>query len=403
MNNLPCLDPVDAAIAKLAQSLAPVESSVVSVAEAAGFVLAEDIRSDRDSPPLDVSAMDGFAIRLSDLPFKPLPIVGIAAAGSPPQSLPEKTAIRIFTGAPVPTGADTVLVRECASEINNEVDFDIDPSRIRIGHNIRKQGENAPVQHLVMRSGTLLSANAVAALATFGPSHVSVYRKLRVSIINTGDELVAMGDKAEAWQIRDSNGPYLEQFLRQQPWVAEIDRRSVGDDQVELGNSIRDSLERADVVLLTGGVSMGDYDYVPEMIRQSGCRIEFHRLPIRPGKPVLGAVGPKGQLVCGLPGNPVSVAVTARRIAIPLMRKIAGLAMEDSIQWRLPSPNTSIASIDLIHYRLCNINAVGECDWTPMMGSGDVVALSQSDGFLELPPNHNADLSNDKRFRFYPW
>ncbi|MCY2973365.1 MAG: molybdopterin molybdotransferase MoeA [Planctomycetota bacterium] len=403
MIDLPSLDPVDAAIAKLEQSLATVEHHVVPISDAAGFVVAEDIRSDRDSPSLDVSAMDGFAIRLSDFASKPLPIVGIAAAGNPPLSLPQKSAIRIFTGAPVPTGADTVLVRECASEKNNEVDFDIDTSKIRIGQNVRKQGENAPVQHLVIRCGTFLSANAMAALATFGPSLVSVYRKLRVSIINTGDELVMMGEKAEAWQIRDSNGPYLEQFLRQQPWVAEIERRSVGDDQVELGNCIRDSLARADVVLLTGGVSMGDYDYVPEMIRQSGCRIEFHRLPIRPGKPVLGAVGPKGQLVCGLPGNPVSVAVTARRIAIPLMRKIAGLPLEDSIQWRSPAPNASIASVDLIHYRLCNINTTGECDWTPMMGSGDVVALSQSDGFLELPPNHNADLSSEKRFRFYPW
>jgi molybdopterin molybdotransferase len=403
MIDLPSLDPVDTAIAKLEQSLTTVERHIVPISDAAGFVVSEDIRSDRDSPSLDVSAMDGFAIRLRDITSKPLPIVGVAAAGSPPLSLPEKSAIRIFTGAPVPIGADTVLVRECASETNNEVEFDIDTSKTRIGQNVRKQGENAPVQHLVIKTGTLLSANAMAALATFGPSHVSIYRKLRVSIINTGDELVAMGEKAQAWQIRDSNGPYLEQFLRQQPWIADIERRSVGDDQVELGNCIRDSLARADVLLLTGGVSMGDYDYVPEMIRQSGCRIDFHRLSIRPGKPVLGAVGPKGQLVCGLPGNPVSVAVTARRIAIPLMRKIAGLPVEDSIQWRLPAPEALIASIELIHYRLCNINATGECVWTPMMGSGDVVALSQSDGFLELPPNHNADLRNEKRFRFYPW
>jgi molybdopterin molybdotransferase len=402
MINLPSLDLVDAAISKVEKALATVACHVVPITDAAGFVVAEDIRSDRDSPALDVSAMDGFAIRLSDFTGKPLPIVGTTAAGSPPLSLPQKSAIRIFTGAPVPVGADTVLVRECARESNYEVDFDIDVAKIQLGQHVRKQGENASVQHLVIKSGTLLSANAMAALATFGPSHISIHRKIRVSIINTGDELVAMGSKAAAWQIRDSNGPYLEQFLRQQPWVAEIERRSVGDDQIELKSCILESLDSADVVLLTGGVSMGDYDYVPEMIRQSGCQIAFHRLPIRPGKPVLGAVGPKGQLVCGLPGNPVSVAVTARRIAIPLMRKIAGLPMVDSIQWRLQAPEALIASIDLIHYRLCNINATGECVWTPMMGSGDVVALSQSDGFLELPPNHNANHLN-REYRFYPW
>ncbi len=403
MIDLPSLDPVDAAIAKLGQSLSTVESHILPVVDAAGFVVAEDIRSDRESPALDVSAMDGFAIRLGDFLAKPLPIAGVAAAGRPPLSLPARSAIRIFTGAPVPNGADTVIVRECSRELNNEVDFEIDVERIQQGQHIRKRGENASVQHLVLSAHSYLSAKAMASLATFGPPHISVYRKIRVSIINTGDELVGMGEKAEAWQIRDSNGPYLEQFLRQQPWVGEIERRSVGDDPVELKECILDGLARADVVLLTGGVSMGDYDYVPEMIRQSGCRIEFHRLPIRPGKPVLGAVGPKGQMVCGLPGNPISVAVTARRIAVPLMRKVAGLPMADSIRWCLPAPEVSIASIDLIHYRLCNINDSGECEWTPMMGSGDIVALTQSDGFLELPPNYRSDQSAEKRYRFYPW
>jgi len=411
MNQLPTLDPVTAAISKVAALLATVPLQRVPITQAAGYVLAEDVRLDRDSPPLDVSAMDGFAIRLDDWQSTPLPIAGIAAPGNPPLTLPKSTAIRIFTGAAVPVGADTILVRECSSESNNEVQFHVDLHAVRRGQHVRKRGENASVQHLVLASGSLLSATAMAALATFGPSHVSVYRRLNVSIINTGDELVPMGHAADPWQIRDSNGPYLEQYLKQQPWVGSIHRQSVGDSKERLSTCIEDRLSQSDVILLTGGVSMGDYDYVPETIRQSGGRVEFHRLPIRPGKPVLGAVGPQGQLICGLPGNPVSVAVTARRIGLPLMRGMVGLPMEDSIQWRLPPPDAPIAVVDLIHYRLCKIDALGRCDWTPMMGSGDVVALSQSDGFLELPPNFPAnqptnypdDLTTEKRYRFYPW
>jgi len=408
MIELPSLDPVTVAILKLSQSLSIVQSKRVSIAKAAGFVLGEDVRSDRDSPALDLSAMDGFAIRLEDWDSKPFPVAAVAAAGSAPVTLPEKAAVRIFTGAPVPIGANTILVRECATETNCYVDFDIDLKLVRLGQHIRRRGENATAQQLVLKAGTFLSATSMAALSTFGPPTVTVYRKLKIAIVNTGDELiseqaVADGKSMEPWQIRDSNGPYLEQFLCQQPWIESIERRTVGDSRERLLECIRESLSRCDVLLLTGGVSMGDYDYVPEMIRQAKCDVVFHRLPIRPGKPVLGAVGPEGQLVCGLPGNPVSVAVTARRIGIPLMRKIAGMQLDDPISLRLAAPREAIASIDLIHYRLCNIDSLGNCHWTPMTGSGDIVALSKSDGFLELPPNQTFGDSTTERCRFYSW
>jgi len=413
MIDLPSLDPVHAAILKLSNSLSIVKTQKVSILNAAGLVLAEDIRSDRDSPALDVSAMDGFAIRLEDWHSKPLPIVGVAAAGMAPVTLPERAAIRIFTGAPVPVGADAIMVRECASVSDDQVDFNVDFDNVRQGQHIRRQGENTPANHLIIKSGTYLSASVTAAVSTFGPSSVLTYRKLNVSIINTGDELVsdelvASGKSVEAWQIRDSNGPFLAQFLRQQPWVGSIERTSVGDSQEKLLQCIVDGLSRSDVLLLTGGVSMGDYDYVPEMIRQAACHIGFHGLPIRPGKPVLGAVGPQGQLVCGLPGNPVSVAVTARRIGIPLMRKIAGLPMDEPVAWFVEAPVSPIPKIDLIHYRLCNIDPSGTCQWTPMTGSGDVVALSRSHGFIELPPKQILAKqilgeSMAKRFRFYAW
>ncbi len=397
--SLPLIDQITTALSRLLDGLDPVSIESVSILECAGRVLAEPLFADRDSPPMDVSAMDGFAIRLADMQGEPLKIIGVAAAGSPPVDLLPRTAVQIFTGGPVPSAAEAVVRREDAEIQNDHVVIRVQPTELRFGLNIRRRAENTRAGHELLAKGTLLSPVAMSAMATFGKSQVSVYSRVRVSILNTGDELVAPGEPAEAWQIRDSNGLVLEAMLRQESWIDIINRQSVGDQMPKLVEALNGQLAISDTVLLTGGVSMGDYDYVPEAILQCGGRIVFHKLPIRPGRPILGAVGPNGQLIIGLPGNPVSVAITAHRYALVLIRKLGGLAEEPTHPFTIRLKNPDAKLLDLIRYRLVKLDNQGQGELLDARGSGDLVSLAFSDGFIEVPAGqHGAG-----PWKYYPW
>ncbi len=379
--------------------LDPVAIESVPINDCAGRVLAEPLLADRDSPPMDVSAMDGFAVRLADIQGEPLKIIGTAAAGSPPIELHPRTAVRIFTGGPVPSLAEAVVRSEDADIQDDHVTIRLPPTELRFGQNIRRRGENTQTGHELLCQGTLLSAVAMSAVATFGSSRVSVYSRVRVSILNTGDELVAPGQPAEPWQIRDSNGLVLETMLRKEPWINVLHRQSVGDQMPTLVSALNAQLAVSDTVLLTGGVSMGDYDYVPEAVLQCGGKIVFHRLPIRPGRPILGAIGPKGQLIVGLPGNPVSVAITAHRYAMALMRKRGGVMEEREPPFTIQLKNPDAKLLDLIRYRLVKLDNHGQGELLDSRGSGDLVSLAFSDGFIEVPAGqHGAG-----PWKYYSW
>jgi molybdopterin molybdotransferase len=383
---LPQLDQLITAIDRLASLLPPVEVESTDIKSVAGRVLAQPLCADRDSPPLNVSAMDGYALRLEDLRVKRLPVQGIAAAGAPTVTLHPGTAVRIFTGAPVPVQADIVIKREDAVEEEAFVSFSLNHEVAMKGQNIRFQGENCRTGQVLMPSGTLLTAPRMASVSTFGSETLSTYRRVRVAILNTGDELVAPGKKVEPWQIRDSNGPVLETMLKQHSWIEVVERRSVGDELSDISTALRSQLDLADSILITGGVSMGARDNVPEAIRACGGQMVFHRLPIRPGKPILGAIGPAGQFIGGLPGNPVSVAVTARRFAMTFLRKLGGLDLETDPNSRLVTViDPDNKKLDLIWYRLVKILSEGNVELCDSSGSGDLVSLSTSDGFIEIP------------------
>jgi molybdopterin molybdotransferase len=390
MMQLPQLDQSAVAIYRLANLLSPVEAELIAIELVAGRVLAEPLFADRDSPPLNVSAMDGYAIRSSDLFHRTLPVHSVAAAGSKKAVLSPHTAVRIFTGGPVPDAADIIVKREDTVEGEASVTFSSTPSEVVLGQHIRKQGENCRTGQELIPSGTLLTASKMSTVATFGPAMLSTYRRVKVAILNTGDELVAPGQPAQPWQIRDSNGPVLESLLKQHSWIDVIERRSVGDELSEIVNALRLQLQLADAVMLTGGVSMGDRDNVPEAIKRCGGQTIFHRLPIRPGKPILGAMGPAGQLICGLPGNPVSVAVTARRFALTLLRKLSGQSVDTDPASRMVSiVNPDSKKLDLVWYRLVKMLSDGNVELCDTFGSGDLVSLSTSDGFVEVPANQS--------------
>lgn len=380
------MDTIANAITQLAAHLRPVDIEAIPVASAAGRVLADPLTADRDSPALSVSAMDGYAVCLEDLPddlTTALRVAHVAAAGAPPVQLPTGEAVMIFTGAPVPHGANCVIKREDTLEREGAVTLQLAKEDLAQGQHIRWRGENIQQGAELLAAGTILGPAAVAATASFGACELQVRRRLRVTVLNTGDELVPAGQPVEDWQIRDSNGPVLDAWLSSLPWVEPVARRRVGDTLEAVQAVLAEAISSSDAVILTGGVSMGNADYVPEAIQRLGGTIGFHRLPLRPGKPVLGA-SLANRLILGLPGNPVSVAVTARVFGDPLLRCLAGAArreafpcvyLEDADDQHLP----------LVWYRLVTIHADGRARLCSSRGSGDLVSLARSHGFIEIP------------------
>ena len=382
---MPQLSPVDAALARLSAKLATVDCQLCPLEEAAGRVLGEVLLADRDSPPLDVSAMDGYALKLSDWDGqRPLPVQATACAGSPPQVLRSGQAIKIFTGGPLPADADCVVRREDTRLDPAGVLVTVPVAKLCRGQNIRRRAENAPRGKPLLEQGTLLDAARMAAVASFAAPQLSVRRRVRVAIVNTGDELAQPGAEVADWQIRDSNGPWLQSWLASCPWVEIVARQRVRDTLDAVSATLADLLPRCDAVLLTGGVSMGDTDFVPAAVEALGGEIVFHRLPIRPGKPVLGAAV-DGKLVLGLPGNPASVAVTSRVFGEPLLLRQAGcISSPGRPLVHLADPDDK--RLELTWYRLVRLGDAGQVHLLASQGSGDVVALSLSDGFVELLP-----------------
>ncbi len=373
------------AVQALVERLAPVAVETVSLQEAAGRILAEPLLTDRPSPPCDVSAMDGYAVRLEDICLERLAVAGEVTAGRAPPPMPAGAVLRVFTGAPIPPGCDAVIPREDVHELPDAVVLP-DAYAVESGRHIRRCGENGQAGTIVVRPGTAVSSAVIGALAAFGASRPTVYRRVRVAILVTGNEVRGPDAEVRPWQIRDGNGPALAAMLSSLPYVALQSLRHLPDEPDVLRAAVEEASDASDALLLTGGVSMGNYDFVPGVLRTMGCEIVFHKLPIRPGKPVLGALGPRGQAVVGLPGNPVSALITARRIAVPLLRRLAGCAVPE-----VPRPVVALRESagkppDLFRYRLVRRIAAGEAEAVPSLGSGDLISAARSDGFVEIPP-----------------
>lgn len=381
----------DSAIAALAGKLSVIidnDTAPVPV----GRILAQTILADRDSPAADVSAMDGYAICLADLQLKSaVPISGESKAGSAPPAMTAGCVVRIFTGAIVPAGCDAVVKREDTDESSTSIRFHDDAIKSTVlGSHIRRAGENAAAGSPVLEPGAKISPATVAALANFGFVHPLVYRQVKVAILTTGNEVVdPTTEQLEPWQLRNSNQSAVHAMLIENPLV-DVERVDhVADDRQALAKTLRQALECADAVVMTGGVSKGDYDYVPDTISQAGGEIIFHGLPIRPGKPILGAATDAGKLILGLPGNPVSATINCHRFLMPLLRRIAGQSI-----WTDRPPMVRLRElpsklIPLHCMLLARRIEPGIADLVIGKGSGDLVSLAQSDGYVCLPPMTN--------------
>ena len=316
----------------------PLGEEQIPLAAAVGRVAAQDVRSPEDVPAFDNSAMDGFALRSEDTagasPERPttLPVRGRLAAGDDASGVSAASAVEIMTGAPLPRGLDAV-VRVEEVEVLRAPSGDAIEVKLRApapaSQHVRPRGDDFARGYRLVTPGDLLRPEHISALATVGLASVIVRKRPRIALITTGKEVVphTAGSLAPG-QIRNSNAPWLAAALGLA--AAEcVHVEAVGDEPQDFRRAVGRALERgADVLLTTGAVSMGRHDYVASELESLGAATHFHRVAIRPGKPIAFAELPRGPAVFALPGNPVSTAVGFRFFVLPFLRAMAGVAPE---------------------------------------------------------------------------
>lgn len=301
----------------------PLAIETVPLADAVGRYAAADIVARRTQPALDLSAMDGYAIRFAERPG-PWTVVGESAAGgSLGRALRPGEAARIFTGAPVPDGADVILIQEEAARDGDQLTMAGEGPH-RPGTHIRRRGSDFAEGATLVAAGAPIGAAAIALAASGGHGALAVHRRPRVAILSTGNELVRAGEPAGGALLPASNGPMLAAMLAGIACEA-IDHGIVRDDIEAIGKAFTDMAGEADIIVTTGGASVGDHDLVLPALRIAGAVIDFWKVGLKPGKPVMiGALGEA--IVLGLPGNPVSAFVTATLFLKPLVAHLLGAA-----------------------------------------------------------------------------
>jgi molybdopterin molybdotransferase len=317
----------DEALRRVMEVATPLGRESVPVAGAAGRVLAAPVLARVDSPPADVSAMDGYAVREADLPGS-LRIIGESFAGSGFEGAAGPgTCVRIFTGAPVPRGADRVVVQEVAARGGDSVAIGDISGAPRC---IRPRGSDFRAGEILLVAGRRLDPRALVAAASADVAEVETWRRPALLVLATGDELAPPGEaRGRAGAIPDSLSPGVTALAGQWGGLS-LGSRRIGDDLEALERAAGEALEQADLVVVTGGASVGEKDHAKAMFEPHGLELIFSKVAMKPGKPVwLGRAG--GRLVLGLPGNPTSAMVTARLLLAPLVAGLCGRA--GALEW----------------------------------------------------------------------
>lgn len=397
-------------VARLDRAVSAPHVETIDLRLANGRVLAEPVTADRDSPPFDHSAMDGYAVRLADLAERrELPVLGESRPGTAPPPMPAaRGCIRISTGAPRPTGSDAVVRREDVLEHaggtpNTVASITVAPGVSPCeGDHWRLRGENARAGTILIERGAAIDAATAATMAACGIAHPKVRRRVRVAIVTTGDEVVPVEESPRPEQIRNSNGAALEMLIAGRTWLEVARLEHVADRLPQLEAALAASIAGSDAVILTGAVSMGHRDLVRTAIESQHGEILFHRLPQRPGRPMLAAIAQSnGRPVplFGLPGNPLSALVTARRIVLPSLAAIAGLRPPPPREVAVQADEDSAAP--LWRFRLAQLESDGTATLLPFRSSGDAAAAGRSDGFVEIAPHDRVD--PNRRYPMFVW
>jgi molybdopterin molybdotransferase len=368
----------------------PIES--LPLTQCVGGTLRENVYAERDHPPFDRVTMDGIAVdsNLLRRGVRRFHIQDTQAAGTPPIKLGVgDEAIEVMTGAILPLGSDCVIPVEQLTVAAGYASLNADVVSSPY-HNVHRRGSDSRQGALLLEAGTLLRAPEIAVAASAGMARVRVSSQPAVMVVSTGDELVEPGDPIADYQVRRSNAYAVAATLRKRGLVRVGDDH-VPDDEGVLYERLALHLTTHEVVVLSGGVSMGKFDFVPRALARLGVREVFHNIAQRPGKPMWFGVGPHGQSVFGLPGNPVSTLVCLIRYVIPAIAEAMGTRREPPERLALLAPVTFQAA--LAYFLPVTIE---HDDWgrpwanpRPTRGSGDFLSLAGTDGFVELPPGPN--------------
>ncbi len=393
------LTPFDAALDFLLTQLPTInEHENVSLIKATGRVLAENCASAINVPPHTNSAMDGYAIKVSDLGGKSssLKITQRIAAGEAGVQLNPGEAARIFTGAPVPAGADAVVMQEnCA--VAADLLTVLQP--VQAGENLREAGDDIKAGTLILARGHRLKSQDVGLLASIGKQQLTVKRKLRVSLLTTGDELVQVGTKLEPGQIYNSNFYALFSLLESLD-VDVLDGGIVPDDFAGTRSALLAAAEHSDCIISTGGVSVGEEDHVKTALEKEGV-LQLWKLAIKPGKPlVCGKLGTTQFF--GLPGNPVSAFVTFALLVRPCLLTMLECVQVKPQKYWLPSGFVAQASGERQEYLRCKLldDGSGNVGLMPYsnQSSGVAVSLNQADGLGIVPPYTSVAIGDSLEF-----
>lgn len=378
------------------------KTEFVSLEKARGRTLAEDVYSKRDLPPFDRVAMDGIAIS-SDLAKKFNPklsfrIEDIQAAGDSQKILKDKKngCLEAMTGAILPENADMVIPYEQLNIEDNIAHIRLENPAIQPFKNIHKQGSDLKAGERVLEKGQKISSPVIAILASEGISKVKVFWSPQIAIISTGSELVKLNETPDRHQIYMSNSYALKSELENFGYD-KINIMHIADNEQSLFHKLQDILNNHDMILLTGGVSKGKFDYVPQVLSDLKVSKIFHKVAQKPGKPLWFGTGPQKQIVLGLPGNPVSCLMNLRRYVIPnlIKEKLINVHLKEEVAFKKA----------MTLFQAVKIEHIEGVYWaTPILGngSGDYLSLKKSDGFLELAPELET-YTVGSTFTFYPW
>ncbi|NWG25875.1 MAG: molybdopterin molybdotransferase MoeA [Pseudorhodoplanes sp.] len=384
--------PVDELEAIIRARVAPVsETETVPLTQAHGRVVAHDIAAPIDLPPFDNSAVDGYAVRHADLKADGetrLKVTGRLQAGSAAlQPLAPGEAMRIFTGAPMPQGADTVFMQE---DTRVEGDVVILPPGLKPGANRRQAGEDTRAGAIALPAGRILTARHVALAAGLGLTQIAVRRKIRVAVFSTGNEVIEPGSARGGAAIFDANRFLLAGLIAESGAQAS-DLGILRDEPVALAAALKEAASGHDLIVTSGGVSTGEADYVRDAVEKVGSLV-FWRVAIKPGRPVamgvIPGVGGRAAFV-GLPGNPVAVYVTFARVVRPLMLRLAGAEPQPLMPLPVRAAFSYKKKKDRREYVRVSLRRADDGSLEvvkyPQDGAGVITSLTETDGLVELP------------------
>jgi len=389
---------------KILETLTPLGTQKLPVAEALSLILVKDVVADRPIPPFNRVAMDGYAVRSADFlsPQVDLKVIGQVQAGIVTDLVVQPgEAIHIMTGAPLPAGADAVVKVENSTRQEDHVL--LTEERMKAGLNVAQEGEDAAQGKVLIPALTALTTAGIAVCASVGLAEVEVYKRPKIKVISTGTEVIPAEETPLPHQIRDCNSYSVRSFAA--ALGAEVEFLGISEDDPEI---LRQTMVKgldSDILILSGGVSMGAFDLVPQLLSDLGVQQVFHKVKLKPGKPLWFGVAEKGNCVFGLPGNPVSVQVNFKLFVESAVRHLSGevecqpqalyLPLAEEIRKFNQMEQYFPAALQVIDGRTCVVP-------TSISGSGDFSNLAKSQGLVRCPVE-NERLVVDSVVEFLPW